>query len=227
MNGNRPTILVDCDGVMADFVSPVLRIVELLQGRTISFEEVTEFDIAKALKMTPAQSSAMIEQILTEGFTDSLAAFEGAREGVDKLREIGDVFCVTSPFRSPYWMHERQLWLEREMGFKKSETVHTSAKQLVRGDYLIDDKLDTLFSWESSNPGGHGVLVRAPWNGPTRNDVVVHSDGSEEVLGEQRPDWPGLKTAAKTPGKEQWSDIVLLIQSAEAVKKLLRSGCAL
>ncbi len=219
----RPTILVDCDGVLADFVEATLDAIQDETGKRFSFKEINQFDIGRALGLEPDEVKKMVARICTESFCRDLAAFEGAREGLDALREIGNVYCVTSPFRSPFWMYERQMWLEEQMGFTKANTFHTSAKYLVRGDYLVDDKLDTLVEWEKRNPGGHGVLVKAPWNQPTAD----RSYSVEVAPNKFELPWRGLETAAGEPGRHQWQDIVLLIRSAEAVKQMMTTYNAL
>jgi 5'(3')-deoxyribonucleotidase len=154
-------VLVDVDGVLADFVAKYLQLVHEVTGKQFTHEQVTEFDIGKALGLTPEQSGAVARGVLT-GFASMLEPLPGAVEGLRRLREISEVYIVTSPWnKCETWMSERERWLRVHFDFPHSHVLHGSAKHLVRGDILIDDKTET---WESP------WNKRDPWAGVLTND---------------------------------------------------------
>lgn len=55
-------------------------------------------------------------------------------------------------------MPERTRWLVRHFDAKPSQIMHTSAKHLVRGDVLIDDKPTTIERWAHVNEGKLALL---------------------------------------------------------------------
>lgn len=161
----KPTILLDIDGVTANFVRPVLDAVTALTGKTYTDDDVTEWDMYKALGVSPEVGKAADEVIKTKGFCRSLRLYDGAREGVEELRRFADVYAVTAPFDSDYWMREREQWLVAELGFSRYDIVPTHAKHMVAGDVLIDDKTSTLVKWqEQPHTLGAGILFSQPWN---------------------------------------------------------------
>lgn len=164
MSKKKPTVLCDVDGVLADFVAGYLAVVEFVAGRKHTHAEVTQFDIGAALGFTPEQSAA-IKRGISTGFATALAPLPGAVEGFGRLEEIADVYIVTSPWNScPTWTHEREQWLKRYFGVTSSRVLHGSAKHLVRGDVLIDDKTETIVKWSAAHPGKTAVLWESPWN---------------------------------------------------------------
>ncbi len=161
----RKRILLDIDGVIADFVTPVVRYINELTGYDYKNEDVTEWDIAKCLKLAPRQSSQLDEYIRTENFCLMLSGYAGADEALGGLRELADVYAVTAPFKnSPFWMPERARWLADRAGFDLNKVVFASEKQVCAGDVLIDDKCSTLVTWMQHHPKKRTVLLNQTWN---------------------------------------------------------------
>lgn len=169
----RPRILLDVDGVLADFVSAYLDIVERVTGRRYQPHDVTSFDIGESLGLARAESAACKRALGNSPcVARTLGIYPGAREGVRRLNEIADVYIVTSPWNSnPTWTHDREWWLHEHFRIPHSRIVHTSAKHLCRGDFLVDDRTETLRQWHVEHPGGIAVQWRTPhnrldgWNG--------------------------------------------------------------
>lgn len=157
-------VLLDVDGVLADFVSRYLDLVEEVTGRRYTHADVTEFDIGKALGFTPEQSKTIASGIRT-GFASSLEPLPGAIDAVKRLREVAEVYIVTSPWNScETWMSERERWLRVHFDFPHSHVIHGSAKHIVTGDVLVDDRHDTCVKWRDAHPGKTVVMWQAPWN---------------------------------------------------------------
>ena len=148
-------VLLDVDGVLADFVGSVLPIASKLLGRDVSRYEITSYSLEESLGMTPEQVRAMCCEIdLASSWCRNLAPCPGAIEGYAELASIADVYIVTSPWNSrPTWTYEREAWLRHYFGITPRQVIHTSAKHLVRGDVLIDDKTSTLEAWSNEHCG--------------------------------------------------------------------------
>lgn len=157
----RPRILVDCDGVLADFVGAVLE----WDGHAHTRESITQPDIMAAWG-TPERWPELNALCQSAGWCASLKPIEGAREFVDWLRSWADVFVVTSPYAdAPTWCHERIQWLAAHFGIDRDRVVFARDKSVVRGggDVLIDDFTKNLEAF-----GGEGILIRQPWNADAR-----------------------------------------------------------
>jgi 5'(3')-deoxyribonucleotidase len=162
----KSRVLLDCDGVLSDFVGGFLSVVNRICSSAFTPEHITEFDICKSLGVTPEQAAEAFRAVSeTRGFALGLQPLPGAIEGVRQLREIADVYIVTSPWNSnPTWTHEREAWLKEHFDIPHSHVIHTSAKHLVVGDVLVDDKTSTLVAWEAAHPRGVAIQWLTPHN---------------------------------------------------------------
>jgi 5'(3')-deoxyribonucleotidase len=171
---------LDVDGVLADFLTPALDIIERITGRKYISEEIVTWDIFEIVGKEWEQP--FFEACSQPGFAASLAVYSGAQEGVRRLHEIAEVYIVTSPLNhNPTWTYERELWLKEHFGIPHGRIVHTSAKHLCVGDALIDDRPYNIQKWGYGHPAGTGILWDAPWN---RRDRVpeVRTHDWQEVL---------------------------------------------
>jgi len=167
----KSTILVDADGVLVNFVDSFLAVANGISGLSLTYTDVVEWDIFKPFpEKFHAEISAAIE---APGFCLGMSDLPGAVAGLDRLRTLGDVVCVTSPMATKTWVWERTEWLIRHAGFKSKEIIHASAKHHVRGAVLIDDKYETLVDWKFHNYNGDAILWHAPYNASINQDLGI------------------------------------------------------
>ncbi len=134
-------ILVDCDGVVADFTGAVCREASEILQRRVDPAEITQWNLKASLEMTNKQTQALYSRIQRKGFCSNLEPLPGAVSAVKKLQSLGFVTFVTSPWdSSPYWMWERIQWLLDFMEADMKDIIHTHQKWLVKGDIIIDDR---------------------------------------------------------------------------------------
>lgn len=164
MTRRRPVILLDVDGVIANFIDGALPIAERLTRQKHHHDDIDQWHMEKALGLTEDQTHAFYAEIASEGHCIKLPVYEGAIDGVKALREIADVHPVTAPFASTYWVGERETWLLNHFGFHHHDVVHTNAKHLIRGDILIEDKPETIVKWCQHHPTGRGILIARNYN---------------------------------------------------------------
>jgi 5'(3')-deoxyribonucleotidase len=161
----RPRILLDVDGVLADFVSSYLELVYQETGNRHTHEQVTQFDMKRALGLTDIDAAHVAAQIQREGFCSAIEPLPGAVDAVRRLQAISDVYIITSPWNScPTWTHEREKWLANHFAIPHAHVLHGSAKHLVVGDVLVDDRWDTCVKWRDEHPSKTVVMWESPWN---------------------------------------------------------------
>lgn len=157
-------ILLDCDGVLADFASAFLDTINRTLGRLHVLSDITEFSFAHSLKLNQDEINACCLAI-HEGWCRALKPYPGARAGVAALKSIADVYVVTSPFPGvPTWSSERETWLLEHFTIPSKRVVHTSAKYICAGDFLIDDRTDHLVAWSVEHPEGKAIRWPTPHN---------------------------------------------------------------
>lgn len=192
---NSKIILLDVDGVLADFTGAVLQWGNLITGLDRRPADVTRY--GQLFELYPEEARVKIEGIVSsEGFCSKLEVYKGAKEGVAKLRELGRVYAVTSPWHSKTWCYEREWWLRAHFSMHNQDIIHAREKHLVRGDMLIEDHPFKLAMWQRVNQEGLALLVDAPYN-----------QGADPAL-QRVHNWDEIVAAAKGHFE---SDVVLRV----------------
>ena len=197
-------IALDCDGVLSDFSLGALRVVEEVTGKCFVPADITAWDFTKALRLSSDEGSAVKKAIGSKrGFAASLSVYPLARQGVRRLRELGEVFCVTSPWDSNvWWRSERESWLALHFGIDRVH--HASDKSTYEADVFVDDKSSNVRDWLSAWPGGSAVFWRTPHNTSEPVPWGAHSTSSWDALyqialeaarGPVQPSLPTLEVA--------------------------------
>ena len=180
---NKKIILVDMDGVLADYEKAFLD-----QYRTkfplhfyIPQEERKQFFIHQEY---PEELSEDIRSISSApGFFQHLPLLKGAKEAVLEMDELGhDVFICTSPInRYKNCVAEKYLWVAKQFGHEwTKKIVMTKDKTLIYGDLLIDDK-----------PAHEGVRI------PTWEHVLYDAPYNQEVKEKRRLTWDNWQKILK------------------------------
>jgi 5'(3')-deoxyribonucleotidase len=99
------------------------------------------------------------------GVCRNLEPYPEAIEGMAALREVADVYIVTSYLHdAPQWVHERDQWVQEHFGIPRSKMVHTKAKYTFAGKMLVDDKPQNIEEWGREHEKGTPVLWGQPYN---------------------------------------------------------------
>lgn len=188
----RPIILLDCDGPLANFTAAYLATVRRITGKQILPSEIDRWDIhkcdpvrkaAESCCFTSSELRSFVDQYIKRpGWCDEIPTTSAAAENVERLRAIGDVYIVTSPWRSsPTWVHERTRWCKRELGIDADHVIHTEAKHLIYGDIFVDDKPEHVRAWSERWPDGTAILFDMPHNRGADVGRAIHG-GFLEVI---------------------------------------------
>lgn len=179
-------VLLDCDGVLANFVGGWLALINAARGTSFTPDDVTDWDICASIGIPDGERGAA-KRLLAEcpGFAGQLEVLPGAQDGVRRLQQIAEVFIVTSPWGShPTWTHDRDAWLRKHFDIRTSHIIHTGAKQVCVGNFLVDDKTDMCETWRMAHPNGLAVQWQTPHN--------------------RRDGWAGAST-------NSWDDLVRIV----------------
>lgn len=151
-------LLVDVDGVLADFTGALCKELAKEGHGTWTDEHLTTWELKSCF---PAKSHAAIERIMTRpGFFASIPRYDGAQAFVKNLRKRGDVSAVTVVTGKA--QQERYDWL-LSLGFQDHEIVLVDkheAKTAVTGDAIIDDRIETLEKCSHHTR----IVFDRPWN---------------------------------------------------------------
>lgn len=199
-------ILVDCDGVLADFTGRVVEWINTQryqewglrqkmgisepEPEKITVDQVTSYKIFTALGLQQLEKKFWTEISSTPGWCTNLNMLPHAEDLIAMLRSIGRVVCVTSPISGLHWAGERREWLIKHLGFRWKDIVLASDKELVSGAVLIDDDADHVRSRVAG--GRKAVLWDQPWNRSDRQGTfAVASSVNELAYWMRRTPWQG------------------------------------
>ena len=188
-------ILLDCDGVLCDFATGILKVINHEFGTSYVVNDIDDWDIFKALKLSRTQQAVIKNKIQEKNFCANLARFYPSLDGVDHLLQLGEVFIVTAPLKgSAFWMPERMNWLMQNFSaIDFDHVIFATRKDVISGDVLIDDASQNVISWKKANPKGTAYL----WSCHHNKDVVLPAD-IERVV--------------------SWSDLISKIKLLSSVK---------
>lgn len=176
-------ILVDMDGVIADFDGEFLkRWRERHPDKFfIPLEERTTFYVKDQY---PEELKPLVAEILLEpGFFREIMPMEGAMEALLEMEGLGlELYICSSPL-SVYrnCVLEKYEWVEKFLGADwVKRIILTKDKTLVKADFLIDDKPE--ITGAEAVPAWEHVIYDRPYNRGANRKRLTWANW-REVLG--------------------------------------------
>lgn len=164
-------ILVDVHGVLADISTEILKEANARAGTSYVHDDVCQWDIM-SLPGLQEVAAAVWTAVKEPGWAHRLKPYPGAVEGLNNLKEIGDVRIVTTPIFSPTWEYDTKMWIQEHFDVSHKDVVTRHDKSGECGDILIDDKPSNIHAWlhehAPRNPQIRGVLWTRNYNKDAR-----------------------------------------------------------
>ncbi|XP_075889980.1 5'(3')-deoxyribonucleotidase, mitochondrial [Nelusetta ayraudi] len=195
-SGKRLRVLVDVDGVLADFEGGFLKKYRARYPNDpyISLEDRKGFWVSAQYGQL---RSDLCEKAMTiwesKNFFIDLEPLPGGVEAVKEMATMDntDVFICTSPIKQyKHCPYEKYAWVEKHFGHDFLEKVIlTRDKTLIAGDFLIDDKPD--IQGVEPNPAWEHILFTACHNKhvatrPPQRRLQSWSDDWRAILDSKR-----------------------------------------
>ncbi|MBB4078760.1 5'(3')-deoxyribonucleotidase [Lewinella aquimaris] len=148
-------ICIDMDEVMVDNYQRYHQLFEEHYGRKVDPQEY----YGKKIYELPG-IEAMRDELHQPGFFRHLPIMKDAAEVVKELYDNYEVYIVTAATEFKNCFTDKWEWLEEHMPFIHWERiVFCGNKSIVHGDYMIDDKVSNLNTFN-----GQGLLFTASHN---------------------------------------------------------------
>lgn len=179
---NKKIILVDMDGVLADFET------RFLEDFRKKFPHHPYVPLGKREMFYleenyPEGLEKDIETVFsTPGFFENLDIIPGSKEALAKMKALGhEVYICTSPV-SKYenCILEKYHWVSKNLGYEwTKKMIVTKDKTLVFGDILIDDKPEHT---GLKKPVWKHVLFEALYNKHVKTKLRITWENWEKIL---------------------------------------------
>jgi 5'(3')-deoxyribonucleotidase len=156
---NHKTILLDVDGVLADFVGAVLKLVNKPKVK------INRWDFHEQICMTANELWATID-LVGHDFWANIPMLPWVNKLIDVVYRHGMVdntLLCTSPSLSDECNSGKIAWIRKNLpGFSRRFMV-TPCKHLLRGDFILVDDSDENCErfWEIKQ---EAILFPQPWN---------------------------------------------------------------
>jgi 5'(3')-deoxyribonucleotidase len=156
-------VLVDCDGVLSDFVDTFLGFVSRHYGVTYERSAVNQWDPFAALGLAPAWGDFR-HYVEAFDLCRKMAPLPGARDFWYALASKYDTKVATSPQPYGAWLAQRADWLWGELTVPFAYQIHLTDKTDLAGrfDVLLDDSPHNCEAFELA--GGKAFCIAAPYN---------------------------------------------------------------
>lgn len=145
---------LDVDGVLADLLTPLMKIASELIGKELHVGHVETWDLEELFEAHDALHLAPVlwTRASSPAFCQRLEPLAGAVEGVRLLQKVCpeaiEIFVVTSPLHdAATWTYDREIWLKEHFGIDRKHVVHTHDKSIFAGHMLVDDKPANVRAW--------------------------------------------------------------------------------
>ena len=128
-------------------------------------------------KMFPDEVLDQVWSALRDpGWVRSMNVVSGAQKGIDEIRSLGgEVFCITSPIGDhPTWGYERMTWLLEHFGIDKAHVGQITTKELVYGDFFVDDLTKNLNPWGKRWKQSKAIMLLNEFNINEQPDPSVY-----------------------------------------------------
>ncbi len=167
-------ILLDMDGVVADFLGSLIKQYNYLTGEKIKVRDITHIKTSKCVG-DPITLKRLINGV---GFIRNLEPMRGAIDGVQTLvRQGHDVVFVSNSTSCITSGHEKRDWLKYYFSktWQIPPLVLTYWKHLVRGDCLVDDNPKNL---KNLDPSTTPLLWHHPYNTDVQDYIRIYDWGN-------------------------------------------------
>lgn len=156
--GKRPVILLDYDDVLFDFLGEIINEYNRKMNTSIKTTDITSWDLSEA-----GDIHIFMDIIKDSSLWKRMKEKNNAMRVVQRLINDGRwtvLICTACTTLDEYIVKVRTIE-EKLPGFDTSKIISCTDKHLIRGDVLIDDKVENLIK---CSPYMNCILMDMPHN---------------------------------------------------------------
>lgn len=177
-------ILLDMDGITADFFGPLLHEYQRRTGESVPIERITEWDMGKNVSH-PETIFAIFHE---HGFFENLPPVPGAIEAIKRFLELGHEVVIVSAPCTPHSAAEKIKWCAKHLPFMDQKNLilcHHKYKYTISGDVIVDDNAETASRYTQENKNSIALTIAYNYNKITPNPYTLRAEGTPESCWKQ------------------------------------------
>lgn len=166
----RPVVLLDFDDVLFDFLGTVTKRYNEITGENLSVEDFKTWDLSET-----GDIHVFMSIIKDPNLWKNMPEKDGAMEIVQRLINDGrwNVLICTACTTLEEYVVKVGLIEEKIPGFDTAKILNIADKHLIRGDVIIDDKVENLD--KCARYGTKGILMSMPHNQTCNSYMRIYS----------------------------------------------------
>lgn len=171
---SKPVFLFDLDGVCCNLMKKWLRVYNRDYNDQLTTAAITEWEWQRFVK--PECGKRIYRYLNRPGFFADLEPIEGCVQSLDRLSNLCELVVVTASPKTA--AGDKMRWVERHLPMvPRGNIVVTYRKDLVRGDFMMDDAPKNLRNHPATR-----ILLDYPYNRDFHDCHRVHSWAEAEAL---------------------------------------------
>lgn len=183
LNNKKPIIGIDCDGVLADFTSKTLDILNNFKNTSYKYEDIKQWDFLRQFLDSEEEVKNFKNSLNDHSLFSILEPYPGTQKYIEELKKYGKIYIITSPMKEyDNWILHRDNWLLDNYDIKKDKIIHTRAKYRVHVDLFIDDKPSNVNKWKKQWPDGIGILFKHQGNKNCKGIWDYHTNNWQDII---------------------------------------------
>ena len=153
---NKPILLIDCDDVMQNFCEVWIKYLNKQYHKSYTIEDITDWDISK---FYPGSKKDFFECTRKKSFWKKIEPKSMSQFMIQALAHDFDIHILTAGNYETIYHRVEEVIKKYFPFIPERNVICCQNKQLVKGDYLIDDNIDNLIGGEYK-----GILFTTPHN---------------------------------------------------------------
>ncbi|MEG0013176.1 MAG: hypothetical protein RR324_07245 [Cellulosilyticaceae bacterium] len=157
MSSNKPILLIDQDDVLVEYIVAVVTAFNNKYGTSFKASECNSWNLISIFGeeiMTVMHEPDLFKDL--EPVKDAIETFERLYRS-----NLFEMYIVTAAH--PRTVEAKYEWIKEHMAFlPQSNIIVSSAKHMIRGDYLLDDGMHNIRAFAKS--GGVPIIFDRPHN---------------------------------------------------------------
>lgn len=169
----RKTLLLDMDGIIANFRLHTVERYNLAYGTKFSTDNIEGTLSGDHFFVDEMPYKTHLDPLWkAPGFFLYLPVIEGSQQSIKNLSEVFDIVIVTAPYENSVTGDaDKRAWLDLHFPFL-TKRIFTSHKYYIDGDIIVDDRVKLAEDWKERHPNGKAASIKYPWTTSETFDVI-------------------------------------------------------